>query len=193
MEIRIALVILHVIGTVLGAGAATVTDFLFFKFAKDGRLDRDEYDIIKATSSIVWIGLFLLLTSGFGFMVLYLADYGSTQIDYSLNKIWAKFVIVAILLCNGFVLHYKVLPLFAARLNKTFATPQFIKKSTVIFTAGAISGVSWYSALILGAWRGFEASVTTILIYYGIVLIGAIIVSNIAGRYLLHHIRRHPH
>ena len=91
------------------------------------------------------------------------------------------------------MLHYKVLPLFAARLNKTFATPQFIKKSTLIFTAGAISGVSWYSAIILGAWRGLDASVATILIYYGMALTGAIVVSNIVGRYLLHHIRRHPH
>ncbi|MBI3256121.1 MAG: hypothetical protein HYZ63_04075 [Candidatus Andersenbacteria bacterium] len=193
MELRTALVILHVIGTVLGAGAATVTDFLFFKFAKDGQLDKDEYGIVKAVSSIVWIGLFLLVATGFGFMMLYVGDMGGVRASYNLDKIWAKLIIVMILLCNGFALHYKVLPLFASRLHKSFATPQFIKKSTVIFTAGAISGVSWYSALILGAWRALDASLGTILAVYACILAGAIITSNIGGRYLLHHIRKHPH
>lgn len=193
MELRTLLVILHVIGTVLGAGAATVTDFLFFKFAKDGRLDKDEYGIVKAVSSIVWIGLFILVITGFGFLILHVGDVAGVRAAYSLDKIAAKTVIVIILLCNGFVLHYKVLPLFASRMHKSFATPAFIKKSFVIFTAGAISGVSWYSALILGAWRGLPASMSTILAVYAILLGGAILVSNIGGRYLLHHIRKHPH
>jgi hypothetical protein len=193
MEIRIALVILHIIGTVLGAGAATISDFLFFKFAKDGRVDKDEFGILKAVSSLVWIGLFLLLLSGFGFMLLYISDIGSVRHDYSLDKIWAKLIIVMILLTNGFVLHYKVLPLFAARLNKNFATPTFMKKSTLIFTAGAISGVSWYAALILGGWRGLHATTATILLVYLVIIAGAITTSNIGGRYLLRHVRRHPH
>lgn len=193
MEIRIVLVILHIIGTVLGAGAATISDFLFFKFAKDGQVDKDEFGILKAVSGFVWLGLFLLVGSGLGFMLLHTADVGTVRADYSLNKIGAKLIITAIIFINGLVLHRKVLPIFAARLGKSFATKDFIKKSTIIFTAGAISGVSWYSALILGAWRGLQASWITIMAMYLFFIICAIVTSNIGGRYLLHHIRRHPH
>lgn len=185
MDIRILLVILHIIGTVIGAGAATVTDYLVFKFAKDTKIDKDEFQILHTISSLIWTGLFILIVTGLGFVVLHMVDFGTVRNSYSLDKIWAKITIVIILTLNGFYIHYRVLPTLKKRLGKTLATPSFIKKSFFIFSPGAISGVSWYSALVLGGWRGLDASYAEIMSGYIAILAAAIIVSNIAGRKML--------
>lgn len=182
MDIRNALIIAHIIGTALGAGGATVSDYLFFKFAKDGKLDKDEYRILLTVSDIIWTGLLILLLSGFGFIALYLSGNESVIRVYNLNKIWAKCTIVAILIANGFFMHRKILPMLHHRESRSLITPSFIRKSPLMFTAGAISAVSWYSALILGAWRGLTATYSEILIAYICIAIVAIIGSNILGR-----------
>lgn len=190
MDIRILLIILHIIGTVLGAGAATVTDYLVFKFSKDLKIDKDEFQILHTISDIIWAGLLLLLITGLGFIALHISDFGTVRNSYSLDKIWAKITIVIILTLNGFFVHYYVLPTLKKRLGKTLATPSFIQKSFFIFSPGAISAVSWYSALILGAWRGLEASYVEIMSGYIAILAAAIIASNIAGRSLLNRQRK---
>lgn len=185
MTIQTILIILHIIGTALGAGAATVTDYLVFKFSKDAKIDKDEFQILHTISNLIWAGLFILLLTGFGFISLHLADFGSVRDVYSLDKIWAKLTIVIILTINGFFVHYYVLPTLKKRLGKTLNTPSVLKKSFFLFSPGAISAISWYSALILGGWRGLEATYTEIMAVYAIILAGAIVTSNIAGRYLL--------
>jgi hypothetical protein len=182
MDIRNALLILHIIGTVLGVGAATVSDYLFFTFAKDGKLTKEEFATLKTVSNLVWVGLLILLVSGFGFVLLYMTEYKSIQNVYSLDKMWAKLTIVIVLLCNGFFIHRKVLPLFAQHLGKPFTTPAFKKQSFQIFASGAISAISWYSTLILGGWRGLTASYAEIMIGYLLVVAIGILISNTLGR-----------
>jgi hypothetical protein len=185
MDIRILLVILHIVGTVLGAGAATVTDYLVFKFAKDIKIDKDEFQILHTISDLIWAGLFLLLVTGLGFIALHIADFDTVRDAYSMDKIWAKLTVVIVLTLNGFFIHYYVLPTLKKRLGKSLATASFMKKSFLIFSPGAVSSVSWYTALVLGAWRGLEANYWEIMGGYVFVLTGAIIVSNIAGRSFL--------
>ena len=185
MDIRNALIILHLIGTALGVGGATVSDYLFFKFTKTGILTKDGFATLKAVSNIVWIGLFILLISGFGFAYLYMSGYKNVHDIYSLDKMWAKLTIVCILVANGFVLHRVVLPLFEKRLGKPYATPAFIKKSPIVFSAGAVSAASWYATLILGGWRGLNASYTEIMLGYLVVVALGIAISNLLGRRLL--------
>ncbi|OGY36116.1 MAG: hypothetical protein A3E36_00845 [Candidatus Andersenbacteria bacterium RIFCSPHIGHO2_12_FULL_45_11b] len=188
MDIRNALIILHIIGTALGVGGATVSDYLFFKFSKDGKLDKDEYRILLTVSDIVWAGVFILVLSGFGFMLLYLSGNPSVHAAYNLNKIWAKVTIVIILVANGSFMHRKVLPMLQHRESRSLITRQFIKKSPIMFTAGAISAVSWYSALIIGGWRNMTASYIQIVAIYAVIVLIAIAVSNITGRRLLTHL-----
>ena len=185
MDLRTLLIILHVIGTALGVGAATVSDYLFFKFTKDGKIDKHEFRILHIVSDIVWTGLLLLLLSGFGFVLLYLGQHESALRVYSMDKIAAKITIVIILLCNGFVLHRRVLPLFEKRLGKPFATPSFIAKSPLIFSAGALSAASWYTTLILGAWRGLDASYMQIMLGYAAIVLIGMLIANIGGRSFL--------
>lgn len=185
MDLRIAFVILHIIGTVLGAGAATVTDYLVFKFAKDRKIDKDEFQILHTISDLVWAGLFLLLVSGIGFVALYIADHSTVRTAYNIDKLWAKITIVIIITANGFFIHRHVLPTLKRRLGKTLATPSFLKKSFFIFSPGAVSGVSWYAALILGAWRGLDATYLQIISIYAIIVLLAVATANFAGRRFL--------
>lgn len=186
MDARTLLVIAHIIGTTLGAGAATVSDYLFFKFTKDGKLDKDEYRILVTVSDIVWFGLLILLVSALGFLILYLSGDIAVQRSYNLEKIWAKFTIVAILLMNGFFMHRVVLPMLHHRESRSLITPSFIKRSPIMFTAGAISAVSWYSAIIIGGWRGaFTLSYIQVLGIYAAIIILAIVISNTVGRIMI--------
>lgn len=182
MDIRNALIILHIIGTALGAGAATVSDYLFFTFTSKGVLTKEGFATLKAVSNVVWAGLLILLLSGFGFVALYLYGYKNVHAIYSLDKIWAKTTIVCILFLNGLVLHRVVLPLFEKTLGKPFITPEFIKKSPIVFSAGAISAASWYSTLVLGGWRGLTASYYQIMLAYLAVVFIGICISNLMGK-----------
>lgn len=185
MDIRNALIILHIIGTAIGVGAATVIDYLVFKFARDKRIDKDEFQIINTISNLVWIGLFLLLVSGLGFVVLHLYNFTYVRTIYSTDKIWAKLCIVVILTLNGFFIHYRVLPTLKKHLGKALTTSSFIKKSFLMFTPGAVSSVSWYSALVLGGWRGLTANLYEILLWYACIVTVAIFMANVLGKRLL--------
>lgn len=185
MDIRTLLVVFHIIGTVIGAGAASVTDYLVFKFARDRKIDKDEFQILHTISDLIWAGLFLLLITGIGFIALHIADIGNVRNFYSIDKVWAKVTIVLILTANGFFIHRHVLPTLKRWRGKSLSSPTFLKKSFTLFSPGAISGVSWYCALILGAWRGLDASYSEIMSVYAAIVCTAILLSNISGRYFL--------
>lgn len=174
MDIRNALIILHIIGTAIGVGAATVSDYLFFSFARDGKINRREFATLTTVSHLVWIGLLLILLSGFGFVLLYLSGHEAARAAYSMDKMWAKLTIVIILLCNGFFIHRKVLPLLKAN-----------KKSMIIFASGAISIISWYAALLLGGWRGLTASYIEMMAWYMVALCIGIVLSIALGKRIM--------
>lgn len=178
------LVILHIIGTALGVGGATISDFLFFKTIKDGRIEKTEFDLLKIASSVIWIGLALLAFSGVGFLLFErLVPHGHESLVYSAPFL-AKMTIVLVIFLNGLVMHWKVFPICESSLDRPLAGSEFLRKKVVAFSTGAISIVSWYGALILGAWRGLEASYGEIVGVYLLILLGALIVSNIIGRML---------
>lgn len=188
MTLYLACIIAHIIGTCFGVGGATVSDMLFFTFAKDGRIDKQEYDTLKAVARIVWLGLIILVISGAGFLVL--STSGLSGVYYNPAKILAKVTIVAVIAINGVVMHRVVLPVLKKNTDKPLTSPAIMKKSNIILTAGAVSFVSWYSALIIGAWRGLTASYTTIFSTYLIVLIIAIVIANIVGKLFLRRLKQ---
>lgn len=186
MDIKTFLIILHIVGTALGVGGATASDFLFFKILKKGFLDKTEYDFLKTISKVVWLGLLILFLTGFGFLVYYRLVLPADGLIYN-PKLWAKIAVVLVILFNGILMHAKVFAFFEKNLGKRFIETDFKNKAKLIFTTGAISITSWYSALVLGAWReaNFKYGFLEIFgIYLGIVLV-AIFFANIIGPKLL--------
>lgn len=183
INIHTLLLMAHILGTTLGVGGATISDLLFFRSTQDGRIEAKEWEILKMVSVVIWVGLLLAVASGLGFLVEYAMTPEKTQ--YLANpKIWAKLTIVGIIFANGLLLHWKLFPIFESMVGRPMGESRFVKNMTLVFTSGAISITSWYTVFIMGAWRGLSFTLTywQILVAYGIILAGAILVANIVGR-----------
>lgn len=151
------LTIIHVIGTVLGAGGATFAEIFYLKAIKDGIVEPLEADYLKTVYRILRIGTFILVFSGLGYLVFYRLS-GQEELIYS-QRLWAKFSIVLIILFNALLLQAKKIP---------------------IWLGSAVSLTSWYSALILGIWRSLKTPFFEILaIYFVAIFIVAAILALI--------------
>jgi len=175
-------VAVHLLGLVLGLGAATMLDLIISRFLLINRITSDYWRVIHLLSKVVSIGLILLWASGCAFLVHYLIlDPGKLQNP----KIWAKIAIVAILTLNGVFIHAIVLPLVRARIGRFVFDGLTSTQRTVLLASGAISGVSWWIPLILGAFPqlNFAVPATTILLVYGILLTLAIGFTQVVARF----------
>lgn len=143
MDIYTLLIIAHIIGTVIGVGGATFAEIFIIKSLKDGVIDPVESSFLRPTYTAMRVGLFILVLSGFGLLLLNRIN-GFEENLYD-EKFWAKMTIVLMLLFNAVLLQIRKVPLWLG---------------------SAVSITSWYSALILGAWHGLSLSFFGILIWY---------------------------
>lgn len=179
---------IHVIGVVLGVGGATVSDLLFFKSIKDGKIDEREFGYMKIISKIVWTGFAVLVFSGVGMFIgarLGVLKFEGPKEMYN-QGVWAHIAVAAVILFNGLAMHWKVFPLFESLLGKPlFVSEEFAKKSKIVFTTGAVSITSWYSAVAFAGSREFGIPLFWLLAFYAFALFGAVAVANIVGKYLI--------
>ena len=173
------LIILHIVSAAIGVGGATISDMLFFRSIRDEKISSEELGILNAVSRVVQIGFIFLLLTGIGLVYLKFANSGINDFNLS-NKINAKITIITIIYLNSLVLHFTVIPLFKRYKDQDFGAV-LRQHRIAIFTSGAISAVSWYSALILGAWKGLNVPYTTIILAYVAVIILAALSANIFG------------
>ncbi|MBI5079166.1 hypothetical protein HZB06_00610 [Candidatus Wolfebacteria bacterium] len=144
------LVIGHIIGAVFGAGGATMAEIFSIKALKDGVIDETESGFLKITYFFIRLGLFVLILSGFGLLILYRLEGVSPAMIYT-DRFLAKLLIVLVIIFNPLLIQAKIIP----------------------YSVGSpLSLVSWYAALILGAWRTLDASLFSIIgVYLAAVLI----------------------
>ena len=158
MDIYIFLVIVHLIGTVLGAGGATFIEIFLTKALKDGHVDPVESDFLKTTFTVVRAGLILALLSGFGFLLYYQLN-GQTFKLYN-PLLWAKLTIVIIIAANALLLQAHKISLY---------------------WGSAFSFVSWYGALIIGVFltNAKSYSYFEVMLYYVIAVIAGSIILDL--------------
>lgn len=137
------LITIHVIGTVLGVGGATFAEIFYLKAIKDGEIDPVEGSFLGTTYTVLRVGLVIIVLSGFGLLVL----SSLTGLEEHLYdpKLWAKISIVVIILINAILISMRKIPMWLG--------------SSLSFT-------SWYTALILGMWRGIPYSYLEIMFGY---------------------------
>src|SRR3989344_3497871 len=148
------LVIMHIIGTVLGVGAATFAEIHYTRFNADNIITDDERKTLAITYTVMRVGLFLLVISGFAFLLYFrLTEHVAALTSPSF---WAKMTVVGVLLANALLLQARMVPL-------------------AIGAAGSLT--SWYAALILGVIGKTSATYFEILLYYvaAIVLVGGVL------------------
>ncbi|MFQ5541142.1 MAG: hypothetical protein ACE5F4_02760 [Candidatus Paceibacteria bacterium] len=127
MDIHLALIVTHIIGTVLGVGAATFAEIFLLSYLKDGTMDASESKTLKIIYTVMRFGLALAVLSGFGFLIEYRLEGNAA---YLFNEaLWAKMVIVLVLVLNAWLLTARVIPLWLG---------------------SALSFASWYGALFVG-------------------------------------------
>ncbi len=170
MNIELALLIIHIIGTIVGVGGATLIEVHLNQALKDKNISSDEREFLKLDYMIVRVGLILAILSGFGLLAYHriMEHYG-----VMMNPIvWSKFVIVIIIAINTLLLQAK-------RIN--------------LYWGAAFSFVSWWAAAIFGVFitervpidifgkGSFISSFGSVMLIYGVTVI--------VGAYILHRIR----
>jgi uncharacterized membrane protein len=175
-EQRVWWVIIHNIGFILGIGSATITDIFFFRFLKDDKIDAKEKSVMDTLTNTIWIGLALLFVSG---IMLYLPNQ---EVLNSSSKFLSKVVVVAIITINGLLLNMFVGPKIRKLTFDNAPVPRRFRQFA--FALGAISITSWYTAFLLGSFRQIKFSFQQIITTYFILIICAVIGSQIFQRIL---------
>jgi len=150
--IKTFITFIHFAGVACGVGGATASDFLFFRAIKDKKISQDEYNLLETLSKVVGIGLGLFIVSGISFFILQYVELG-TLTYITKEPFLAKLFIFSVLCIDAFIFAWYVLPkLRHAALEKKL-THIFSRHALSFSIVGAVSIVSWYYILALGAFR----------------------------------------
>jgi uncharacterized membrane protein len=170
-------VIIHNLGFILGLGSATLTDVFFFRFLKDNTISQDEKEIMDTFSSVIWVGLAILIVSG---IALYVPEQERLLAS---SKFLLKLVVVSVVIFNGVLLNMLVAP-HMRRLSFEGTVPAR-RFRRLAFALGGISIVSWYSAFLLGSLRKIDLIFSHAVIGYGILIVCVVIGSQMMERIVM--------
>lgn len=141
-------VIVHILGAVVGAGAALSSDVIFLAAIRDGIIKKDELSILKDASKVVWLGLLLVVLSGVG---LFSLNFEALLVS---SKFQLKMLLVLAIIVNGLIFARVHTPYMEARLGKKLF-PKSKKNGegdrTFLALSGVISATSWLMVVILGS------------------------------------------
>ncbi|MBF9234641.1 hypothetical protein [Microvirga alba] len=173
----------HLVGLVLGLGAATLLDLIIVRFLIKNKVTNEYCHVIEFSSKVVTIGLTILWLTGLGFLIHYaLFD----PIKLTNEKVWAKIAIVGVLTLNGMFIHRTVLPFVRSRIGNALFDGLLPRQRSVLFASGAISATSWYVPLVLGSLPQLNFSpALPILVAYGLLLTVAIAATHGLARVVL--------
>lgn len=181
-EYKTVFTIAHLLGVVIGFGAAIVADFLFFRFVRNFKLSNGEIYVMGLVSSLVWAGLFLIILSG---ILLFLTN----PVAYSeSSKFLVKMMIVAVITVNGSFLHFYIKPRLKNIDWLSRADDERRRTRKLAFAAGGISFNSWFLAMVLGALKSIPLSFGMAALIYvafiACVVAGSQMIEWLYSRYL---------
>jgi hypothetical protein len=168
---RLILVYVHLIACCVAIGLVLTNDITAIKkLAVGDPYEQDDLEHLRYLKTAVCISLSVLWCSGIALVAL---DASMEGLDYYTNpKLHAKIIVVVLLTLNGFVLHGTVLPAL-----ETFGSLVRLPYQSQILAAfvGAVSGVSWFYAAMLGVGRSlsWQYSLFELLVAYPFILAGA--------------------
>ncbi len=182
VQAKSIIVIIHAISGAVALGTTTVTDYLFFQFLKDLKINNRESHTLGLLSHILWTALALLIVSG---CLLFLSDIA--RYSHS-SKFLVKCIVVGVIAINGYILHRIVTPRmvqldFATRTHRD----RHIGLKRLAFACGGVSMFSWYLAFILGMLDHIPVPFWILVIVYIAALVGVIITGQ--GVYWYYHRR----
>lgn len=163
MDIYTLIVAGHIIGTILGAGGATIAEFQITKALRDKKVSKDESALMHVNYTMIRIGMAILFVSVVA-MFWYHLEQGNEFILTS-EKLWIKDVMFVAIIVNAVALTKRWVPLWLG---------------------ASISFTSWWGATILGLAGRLPYSFETYLVGYvaAIFLVAAIF--HLIRKALLH-------
>lgn len=171
--------IFHIFGVIVGAGGAFFSDAIFFRSIKDGHISKEEFGFMRLGSVIVWIGLILIVVSGFFIFMTNPEGYISS------SKFLAKMSIVLVIIINGIIFHFMHFPHIRGHIGLKFHdSPIFIKKSSLLMISGGISFSSWVFAVVLGVINSVPYNYFQIMSIYFLVLLVIVMSAVFSKRFL---------
>lgn len=178
MSLDALLVVAHVVGAALGVGSATASDSVFLRSIRNRRLSSEQFVLMRSVSDVVLLGMAIVAVTGMGLLLL-----RPEAIDDP--KFQAKMIAVVAVIANGLVFHMGVLPWLLKHRDRRLGNDQLTRGRRLLFGAtGAVSAVSWYSALVLGAMDPIDIGLPVKLIVYAALVAGG----AVAAFLLLSHI-----
>ena len=177
------LIIVHIIGVAMGVGGAVTTDATFLRSIWDRKMTSGQLKLIEVISKVVITGLTLLILSGISLVALNPHYFSLTD---GSSLFWVKLTIVAILSLNGYVFHKKILPLLQKHADKNLGTQETRNKLWLLALTGGLSGVSWFTVLILGVMmQVIDFPYLLILNVYLLLVLGAVLTGYVGIYWLL--------
>ncbi len=178
-----ALVLAHIVGTALGVGGATISDWMFVRTVKNRRLTAAELGFLDALSKAVWAGALLLGISGLLLILaMYLNGGGKLPPIMFSEPFRAKLTLVVIILINGLVFKRRVFPI----LSKSVEQPELLQSSTgILSVTGAISVASWYMVVFISVFHELRFPYEIWMGIYAAILVGAALSARLVLRLLL--------
>ncbi len=143
MDISTFLVMLHVIGTILGTGGATVAELQIARALKDKRLSMDERALMHANYGMIRVGMAIIAVSVLG-MFWYFSAQGSDAL-WTDDRLLIKELMFAVIFINAVALHKRWVPLWLG---------------------ASLSFTSWWGATLLGLAGELPFGFVTYLIGY---------------------------
>lgn len=140
MDTYTFIVMLHVIGTILGTGGATIAELQITRALKNKEVSADERGLMHVNYSLIRVGMGTLLVSVIGM-------YWYLGLDTLLasDKLLIKDLMFAMIFLNALALQFRWVPLWLG---------------------ASTSFVSWWGATLLGLAGSLPYSFTTYLIGY---------------------------
>ncbi|WPC05909.1 hypothetical protein SBP02_03905 [Pseudomonas benzenivorans] len=170
---RLGIVYAHLIACCVAIGMVLSSDFAMIKeLFKGGKSHLQDSQHMESLQKSVSAALAVLWVSGIAIIWL---DINANGLSYLLNpKLQAKITIVMLLTFNGMLLHGLVLP--ALQKAGSLLELNFSMRLFALF-AGALSGVSWFYAAMLGVGRplSWKYSLTEILAAYPVMIVGGFV------------------
>ena len=180
VDLHTGYIIFHLLGVVLGAGGAFMSDAMFFSSAKDGQISEMEIRFLKLASRVVWIGIIILVISG---ALIFLED---TEKYLNSSKFLAKMTIVGIIILNGVIFHISHIPFLYRHTNLHMCLSKEVKdRMPGLIVSGVVSMISWLSALVLGSLKTVPYSYFVIMGFYLAVLALGISFALLFKKYIL--------
>jgi len=171
-DIPFLLTIIHLVGVAVGLGGALFSDFLFFRSVKNGVLSLPEVRLLHFGGTFVTTGLLILVFSGVALFFQDPARYMES------SKFLSKMAIVAVISLNGAIFHSVHLRTLRRLAGVRLRDSRIFKKASLgLFASGAVSVVSWLSALVLGSLRQVPYSMLEIMYVYIVLVTLSVIAS----------------